>query len=191
MSVKTKHILSSNEYFHVYNRGVERKEIFFSERNYQYFVRRMTDSLNLTEIEIVAYCLMPNHFHLLLYQKEPERISKFMREVCDGYAKAINKERSRSGHLFEGKYKIKQIDSNEYLLHLSRYIHLNPVRAKLVLYPQDWEFSSCGEYFGVRESNIISTRVIVTQVGNAEGYRKFVEEYLPRQKEKISRFLFS
>ncbi|MBI2428361.1 MAG: transposase [Ignavibacteriales bacterium] len=191
MSIKTKYIQTSNEYFHVYNRGVERKEIFFNERNFTYFIRRMTDALDPTEIEIVAYCLMPNHFHLLLFQKEPEGITKFVRSVCDGYAKAINKERSRTGHLFEGKYKIKQIESDDYLLHLSRYIHLNPVRAQLVSQAEEWEFSSCREYFEMRENKIISNRVISDQIGNAEQYRKFVEEYHPQHKEKISRFLFS
>jgi putative transposase len=119
MSEKTKYILSEGEYFHVYNRGVNRGEIFFSERNYRYFVQRIETLLDPATVEIVSFCLMPNHFHFICFQKQQSGISGFMKDLCNGYGKAVNLERSRTGHLFEGKYKIKLIDSNEYLLHLT------------------------------------------------------------------------
>ena len=132
MSIKTQYLQSVGEYFHVYNRGVNRERIFFEERNYTYFLRRMRESVESSAVTVIAYCLMPNHFHLLLRQEEQYALSDFMKGVCDGYAKAINNARKRSGHLFEGKYKLKHVTDEKYLIHITRYIHMNPVRAQLV-----------------------------------------------------------
>ncbi len=190
MSIKTKYLSATDEYFHVYNRGVCRNEKFFSVRNYCYFLQRARLYLNANSIEIISYCLMPNHFHFILLQKHPETISDFIKSVCNGYVKAINNEQSRSDHLFEGKYKLKLIDTNEYLLHLSRYIHLNPVRAKLVQQAEDWEFSSCREYYGLREDKSISLQIIQSQTESGTNYRKFVEDYKEQNKDKIKKYLF-
>ncbi len=190
MSTKTKFIQSTGEFFHIYNRGVNKNEIFFSERNYLYFHQRMMNAHNPAAVEIIVYCLMPNHFHFILRQLQPSAISDFLKDVCDGYVKAINNERSRSGHLFEGKYKMKHINSDEYLLHLSRYIHLNPVRAKLVSSAEEWLYSSCREYYGLQQSKMVSTKVVLEQFGSSKEYRKFIEEYVPKDKVKIRNLLF-
>lgn len=189
MSIKTKYILSSGEYFHVYNRGVAKGKIFFSDRNYRYFIRRINEAFEEDYLEIIAYCLMPNHFHFIFFQKRPLGISDFIKAVCNGYVKAINKERQRSGHLFEGKYKIKKIDSNEYILHLSRYIHLNPVRAKLVSKPDEWLFSSYKEYIGSMKSGNISPDIILKQFRNTSQYQQFVEDYVLEDRKKITPLL--
>ena len=191
MSTKTKDLQSTDEFFHVYNRGVNKNDIFFNERNFLYFRQRMLEANNPSSIEIIAYCLMPNHFHFIIYQLEPFGISGFMRNVCDGYAKAINKERSRSGHLFEGKYKMKHIDNDLYLFHLSRYIHLNPVRACLVDLPEEWAHSSCGTYFGLRPDPVITMQLVLQQFGGLKNYRSFVEDYVPQDREKIKTVLFN
>ncbi len=190
MSTKTKHILSTGEFFHVYNRGVNRNDIFFNERNFRYFQQRILRANNPSSVEVIAYCLMPNHFHFIVHQLEPFGISGFMKSVCDGYTKAINKERSRNGHLFEGKYKIKHIDNDLYLFHLSRYIHLNPVRACLVDSPEEWPHSSCRTYYDLRHDPIITMQVILEQFGGSREYKKFVEDYVPIDKEKIKKLLF-
>ncbi|MHB1050113.1 MAG: transposase [Bacteroidota bacterium] len=191
MSRKTAYIAAEGEYFHVYNRGVNRNQIFFSARNYRYFLERMSNGLNKSSVSIIAYCLMPNHFHFILFQQRPSGISDFIKSICDGYSKAINKDQERSGHLFEGKYKIKLIDSDEYLLHLSRYIHLNPVRAHLTTTAEAWEYSSAGVYFGIQTSGLVDSAVIFRQTGGSPGYRKFVEEYIEIDRMKISNLLFS
>jgi REP element-mobilizing transposase RayT len=151
----------------------------------------MLKANNPLSIEIIAYCLMPNHFHFIIRQLEPFGISDFMRGVCDGYAKAINKERSRSGHLFEGKYKMKHIDSDLYLFHLFRYIHLNPVRACLVSLPEEWQHSSCQAYYGLRPDPVITTQLVLGQLGGLRNYRKFVEDYVSQDKEVIKTVLFN
>ncbi len=82
MSTKTKDLQSTDEFFHVYNRGVNRSHIFFNERNFRYFRQRMLKANNPSSIEIITYCLMPNHFHLIIRQLEPFGISSFVRSVC-------------------------------------------------------------------------------------------------------------
>ena len=93
---------------------------------------------------------MPNHYHLLVRVKVDNSIEKAMQKISTGYTRAINKAYNRTGHLFEGRYRIKIIANEEYLIHLCRYIHLNPVKAKLANRLEDWEFSSCIDYIGKR-----------------------------------------
>jgi REP element-mobilizing transposase RayT len=190
MSTKTKYLRSTGEFFHIYNRGVDRNKIFFDDRNFRYFQQRVSASLDPSSLEINAYCLMPNHFHFIVRQLAHSAISGFMRSVCDGYAKAINKGLSRSGHLFEGKYKMKQIVNDTYLVHLSRYIHLNPVRAGLVRLPEEWQYSSCQVYFGMREEAVVSTQPVLEQFGSPRDYKKFVDEYVAEDRRRISNLLF-
>lgn len=189
MPTKTDLLPSVGKYFHLYNRGVNREHIFFQDRNYDYFVGRMAKYFPGSGVTMLAYCLMPNHFHLLVRQDEPYSISSLMKGICDGYAKAINRQLKRSGHLFEGKYRIKHIDDDSYLLHLSRYIHLNPVAARLVRSATEWIHSSCREYCGLRENQLVATDVILSQFGSHGKYLKFLEEFTLRDKEKAQRYL--
>ncbi len=139
-------------YYHVYNRGVEKRNIFLDESDYKFFlhllklylspnnahiphvlvtrrnlVRPRAVSQVADEVKLVAYCLMPNHFHLLIKQKTINGMTKLLRKVSTTYAMYFNEKYNRVGSLFQGPYKAVLIDSEHYLLHLSRYIHLNPV----------------------------------------------------------------
>ena len=133
---------------------------------------------------------MPNHFHFILHQLQENGLLQFIAKICNGYVKAVNLEQERSGHLFEGKYKLKLIDDNGYLLHLSRYIHLNPVRAGLVSRPEDWRYSSCREFYDIDSEKFVHKEIVLSQFGNAKEYRKFVEEYRPEDQDRIKKFLF-
>lgn len=190
MSVKTNLLKSVGNYFHVYNRGAHRNPIFFEERNYDYFLQRMEKYKNNDRIQIVSYCLMPNHFHFLLYQITENAISEYVRGVCDGYVKAVNKAYHRSGHLFEGKYKLKLVDDEQYLLHLSRYIHINPVDAHLAAHPGDWKYSSYYEYLGKTDRTIVIPSIILQQFNNIDGYIDFTENYKRDDDEQLKNFLF-
>lgn len=208
MSTKTKYLATVDTYFHVYNRGVSRLPVFFSAADYNDFLRRVrkqlerpSDTLNVIQaqsqphnngrVELVAYCLMPNHFHFILHQLAANAISDFMGHVCNGYVKAINLKMRRSGHLFEGKYKMKLIDDNSYLLHLSQYIHMNPVRARLVKRAEDWAFSSCRTYYGLATDSFISTEAILGNFSSREEYLAFVESYREEDKEDMEKYLTS
>lgn len=139
-----------NGFYHIYNRGNNKAPIFFDEADYKmflFFVKlyliKPEDSMQLMlerfpkaihipknfhkEITIVAFCLMPNHFHLLIKQTEPRTIEGFMRALSIRYAMYSKKKYDRTGHLFQDRYKGILITHDSYLLHLSRYIHLNPI----------------------------------------------------------------
>ncbi len=190
MSNRTPHIQSSGTYFHIYNRGVNRNTIFFEEENYRFFLQRMNE-YNIPELDILAYCLMPNHFHLIVQQHTPEAISHYMGRLCKSYVHAVNNRFNRTGHLFEGKYKIKEIDSIEYLLHLSRYIHLNPVRAQLVKGAKEWKYSSYEMYVNAMGRNsFLKPLTVLQEFNERNNYVDFVEMYKPADKEKIVSVLF-
>ena len=191
MTKKTSHIQSVGGYFHIYNRGVNRQQIFFYDDNYMFFLSRMSVYHTDSGIDILAYCLMPNHFHLLLRQNEPGAVSQFLGRVCKSYAQAINKRLNRTGHLFEGKYKSKVIDDTIYLHHLSRYIHRNPVRAKLAIDPLGWKYSSYSFYITQKSMDVpVNSQPVLQQFKDSRDYRDFVESYTADDKQKIDKYLF-
>ena len=140
------------EYYHVYNRGNNRQPIFFERENYLFFLRRLRERLLVVQdpavepdsgspevrqvCTLVAYCLMPNHYHLLVSPTD-DGFSRNMQRFSISYTKAINKRHDRVGALFQGHYQALHVDRAEYLLHLSRYIHLNPVEGGLANQAQD------------------------------------------------------
>ncbi|OQA52973.1 MAG: Transposase IS200 like protein [candidate division WS2 bacterium ADurb.Bin280] len=97
-------------------------------------------------VEIIAYCIMPTHIHLVLKQIESEGISKFLAKVLNSYSRYFNTRHKRTGPLWEGRFKSVLVDRDEQLLHLTRYLHLNPTSAGLVDNPEDWDYSSYNEY---------------------------------------------
>jgi REP element-mobilizing transposase RayT len=145
------------EFYHLYNRGVEKRVIYKDLQDYSRFtellyVSNTTESTDIRNIKrrnksifdwkpekplvaIGAYCLMPNHFHILLTPLQDEGVSIFMRKMCTSYSMYFNKKYERSGTLFEGKFKAKHVESDEYLKYLFSYIHLNPVK----LIQSDWK----------------------------------------------------
>lgn len=145
-------------YYHAYNRGVEKRDIFIDTHDYAVFLsllkrylnpERGSDPVNnkphplSSEINLLSFCLMPNHFHILLKQKTIDGITKLIRAVSTNYVMYFNKKYERVGTLFQGKYKAVLVDHDAYLLHLSRYIHLNPV---LGSDPKTYPYSSYGYY---------------------------------------------
>ena len=189
---KTKYL--DEHYYHVFNRGSRSEEIFFSDANYEYFLRLLSKNTATHLVYLVAYCLMPNHYHLVLQQKENGSISKLIQSVITSYVQAINKKYDTSGTLFQGKAKAKLIDSNEYVLQVIRYIHLNPVNAGLVRLPQDWRFSDYRKWIGDTFPTPTRDRrgsLRDEYFANAKDYHQFVEEYqIEQQNNKLEKFLF-
>ena len=146
---------SEGEFYHVYNRGTEKRKVFLNRNDYARFTALLyicnsnepvhiqdtppqtifSTPRSETYTEIGAYCLMPNHFHLLLYEKTAEGISKFMQKLLTAYTMYFNKKYNRSGALFQGKFKARHVDKDEYLKYLISYIHLNPIK----LIDPDWK----------------------------------------------------
>lgn len=122
--------------YHLYNRGNNHQTIFFERENYLHFLRLVRRYLVEQSLDVLSYCLMPNHYHLLVCFKG-EDVSEAMQFLSLAYTKAINRRYNRVGSLFQGRFQSIWVDREEYLCHLVRYIHLNPVKAGLVLQPQD------------------------------------------------------
>jgi putative transposase len=166
-------IFQAGNYYHVYNRGNNRQLIFFERDNYIYFLRQLRTHLIHRGVDIIAYCLMPNHYHLLVDLKT-EHFSKLMQAFTLSYAKAMNKRYKKVGSLFQGRFQAIHVDKDEYLLNMTRYIHLNPVEANLVEKAEDWEFSSYQEYVDLRRGSL--PKLDGVQFSSAEAYRYFLED---------------
>ena len=144
-----------NGYYHLYNRGVEKRDIFLNDQDYAVFLHYLKKYLDpelgsdphsiANEIDLLAFCLMPNHFHLLVRQRTISGITKLIRAICTNYVMYFNKKYERVGTLFQGKYKAALIGDDNYLLHISRYIHLNPFPGSD---PKAYKYSSYRYYLG-------------------------------------------
>ena len=175
-------------YYHIYNRGHNRQLIFFEGENYIYFLQKLRIYLiEKGKIDIIAYCLIPNHYHLLIHLKTPE-LSPYMQGLSLAYTKAINKRYERVGSLFQGRFQAIHVDHEAYLAYLTRYIHLNPVAAKLVSKAEDWEFSSYPEYANLRRGTLPQVERVRGQFPSVDDYRLFVEAQM--NHSEIQRFTF-
>ena len=161
-------------FHHVYNRGTNHQNIFFERENYLYFLRLIRQAFTTHDVDVVAYCLMPNHYHLLVYPRS-DRLSEAMKSLSLAYTKAMNKRFNRVGGLFQGRFQKRLVTDTAYLVHLIRYIHLNPVKANLVAQPQEWEFSSYQEYAKVRSGTLPKLELIQRQLGELD-HQVFLED---------------
>ncbi len=133
-------------------------------------------------VEIVAYCVMPTHLHLTLKQLKENGISIFMGNILNSYAKYFNTKHERKGHLWEGRFKHVLVESDEQLLHLTRYIHLNPTTAYLVDKPEDWLVSSYREYLAGTGNSKICKYDDILDI-EPKDYKEFVEDRISYQRE--------
>lgn len=174
-----------HSYYHVYNRGVEKRQIFYDEQDYAVFLsylRRHLASGQVKDsrgrsyviydsVELLAYCLMPNHFHFLIYINEDARqLAKVMQSLCLAYSMYFNKRNRRVGHLFQDRFKAVRVTSESYLQHISRYIHLNPSDYK------NWKWSSLSYYLGEKTDDWIHSERILS-IFKDTNYDDFISEY--------------
>lgn len=167
----------AGHYYHLYNRGVNSQPIFFQDENWGYFINRLRHYCKPELIDIVAYCLMPNHYHLMVHLKCDDLSAKVMHPFTVSYTKAVNRQQERTGPLFQGPFKAKLVDKDGYLLHLSRYIHLNPVLGGLVDHPAEWVFSSYRDYVGLRNGTLPKPDVVLYQFPSRKAYAEFFDSY--------------
>lgn len=200
-------VFADGEIYHLYNRGVDRRTVFTKKREYQRAVdilayyrftnlpMRYSQLLSLPqiaqeatwqrirknptfEVQILAYCLMPNHFHLVLKQTQEGGISRFMANISNSYTKYFNTKYRRVGSLFQGPFKAVYVETEEQLLHLTRYVHLNPVTAKHIEidHLESYPWSSFPEYMGNTQTKICNTAWIRSHFSTSEKYRTFVSD---------------
>lgn len=207
-------IFANEQTYHVINRGVARSPIFKEEKDYLRVLQLMgfykhagpalrfsfynrlpnrekEDFMNSLKkeneplVEIVAFCLMPNHMHFLLKQLRPKGVPIFMRNLENSYARYFNTKYERIGALFQAMFRAVMIESDEQLLHVSRYVHLNPATSSLVK-PEDlsnFPWSSLAEYLGTQSPKLVNPDLVLGYFKKKEDYRQFVFDQADYQKE--------
>lgn len=207
-------ILANNEIYHVINRGVASQSTFLSKRDYQralssffyyqnqnlplgysHFIvqsqERKEEILKELRLEkkflaaIITFCLMPNHFHCLLKQVVDNGISKFLSNFTNSYTRYFNTKNNRQGPLFQGRFKAVRIETDAQLLHVSRYIHLNPYTSYLVKNLKDLEgypYSSFPEYLGKAKTSHYHKEIVLDHFKTKEAYKKFVFDQADYQR---------
>jgi len=175
-------LFENGSFYHIYNRGNRKQQIFLSYKDYERFLDKVAEYKKKLNVSIVAFCLMPNHFHFLIQQLSPNTISKFFSDLCNSYSRYFNTKYETVGTLFQGRFKSKLVDKDEYLIHVSRYIHLNPVELfgpskNLVNNLLAFKWSSLQYYLSPRKNEVVDTKVVLdyfSKKNPAEDYRKFV-----------------
>lgn len=203
-------LFSNGGIYHVYNRGVDKRTIFADAGDYGRFIdgmvafnevgRRAEQSISRASrpkaserpyVHVICYCLMPNHFHLMLEQAESNGISEFMMRLGNGYTKYFNKRHDRVGRLLESAYKIRRVETTDQQSHLTRYIHLNPLdlagmsrkrkrvewsRAEAFLNRYPW--SSFRHYAGIEMQDFVRMQTGLKHVGTQADYKRFLAEWV-------------
>jgi putative transposase len=183
--------LVPGEFIHVFNRGINSEIVFRSDRNYLFFLRRIKELLIPKTASIIAYVLMPTHYHLLI-QINNEDFSEVMGRLSLSYTKAVNREWERSGPLFESRFKAKLVDTDKYILGLSRYIHLNPVSAHLVEKPEEWPYSNYLDLISQTDEALPLENLVHSYfdyIDQRTAYQSFVEAG-KSEKESFEHLLF-
>ena len=185
-------------YYHIYNRGNNRENIFYLEKNYQYFLENFYKYLS-GYLDIYTYCLLSNHFHFLIKIKENDSItssdgidkiiSEQFRRFFLGYSQAINIQQNRTGSLFQKNFKRKRINKNDYLYRIIYYIHLNPVLHKICTSFEDYPFSSYGIILSNKPTKIKRNKVLAL-FRNKKEFFKFHQMRLT-EKEEFKNFEFN
>jgi len=188
---RLKRLTYQGGFYHLYNRGLNKQKIFHHHKDYEKLLGKLSSLLLEGDWVIYAYCLMPNHYHLLVEERKTP-IAKLIGRLFTSYGVFFNKKYKRQGPLFSDRFKSKIIQKDSYFLEVSRYIHLNPVETNLVKTPEDYPFSSLSEYVGKSHRNIIDLNRVTTLLGDhkhrVESYVKFVKDGMKLDLDKYNPF---
>ena len=220
MSIR-KTSFAPGEFYHIYNRGNGKREIFHDQWDYSHFLKILNlfnnkenhclryesgnffiPNLKTELVSIGGYCLMPNHFHLLVTEKEEGGISRFMQKLSTGYVMYYNQKYKRTGSLFEGKFKSEHVGNDKYLKYLFSYIHLNPVKlvepkwktkgvmdqTRVLEFLNGYEYSSYKKYLTDEDKyNILDTSAFPEYFPTKESFKKEIFEWLNYEKDGLDR----
>ena len=150
---------------HVTQRGNRRQPTFFCDEDYQVYRRLLAIGCRAANVEVLAYCLMPNHVHLILVPSEPDGLRAALAEAHRRYSSMINKREGWTGYLWQGRFASAPMDER-HLLACTRYVELNPVRARLVVRPQDWPWSSPSAHLSGQPDGLVSLEPMADRVEN-------------------------
>ena len=192
-----------NGYFHAFNRGNNLQNIFLDNEDYKFFIFKLKQNIFPDETlkrmrpipsgsySVLSYCLMPNHFHLLLRQNNKYTIQQLLLRVCTSYSMYFNKKYKRKGHVFQDRFKQAEIEDDEQLLWIHAYIILNPVIDKLNGSIENYKWSSYREFFNP-SAGFCDKSFVYEKLGGAIGFDKFLKDALPilRINKKLRQFRF-
>jgi putative transposase len=164
--------LVDNQIYHIINRGNRRESVFHDKFDYERFLKLLLDSKEKYKIKIYAYCLMPNHFHLVIYTKYAESLSKTMHRISSSYVRYYNKKYKISGHLWQGRYKSFIVEKDSYLLVLLKYVEANPKRANIVECCEDYKYSSANN----RINNIFDKLISNIPIDLPNDWSKYIND---------------
>lgn len=177
----------NDSFYHVYNRGVNKNRVFKDDEDYRVYLNLLKRYLSeepqihpkngiypsfYKQVELLAFCLMPNHYHLLLYQKQDGGVKELLRSLGTSYGMYFNKKYKRVGPVFQGRFRAVLVQNDIYLQHISRYIHLNPKSYA------HWEYSSYNYYIGDKRAQWIKPGRILELFNSHNEYKKFLENYV-------------
>jgi putative transposase len=195
-STKTIFPLIGGSYYHIFNRGINSQRIFFTEDNYRYFLKLLDKYLN-GYIEIIAYCLLPNHFHLVIKAHDSlnseksnidedigRKISKQFRSMFIAYSLAINKQENRTGSLFEKNFKRIEINEHEYLQYLIFYVHNNPEKHGLISNFRTYTYSSFQTYLSKGKTRL-SRQLGLEIFNDKQSFLSFHDAFHPEKDDEI------
>ena len=168
-------------YYHLYNRGAGRQSIFRQERNYWYLLRLMGKVAKECDHTIVAYSLLPNHYHWCVRQDGETSISRLPQRVFGSYTQALNVALNRRGTLFEDRFDAIKVETIDYQLNLCRYIHANPVLHGFAAAPELWPYSNYLDWIGQRPGNLIDRAFVHAHFPEPGQYQSYVNSYLINQ----------
>lgn len=184
-------IYLEQSFYHIYNRGVNKQPVFIDAKDYSVFLnllKRYLDSEPAKDksgreydwlhkkLELVAFCLMPTHFHLFIFQYTPEAMTRLLRGVSTSYTGYFNKRHKRTGPLFTDRFRASMINNDAYLIHISRYIHLNPGKYR------SHEWSSLPYYLGKKRADWVRPRRILELFDDKKDYSDFLKDYEEHKK---------
>ena len=189
---KYKATLKPENMYHVYNRAHGKEQLFIEEMNYHFFLKKFKEYIH-PMVEVYTYCLMPNHFHVLIKVKSEEELENFFEDAWkeksrtskafpvdkkvtqqfsnffNAYTKAFNKTYCRIGGLFISNYRRIKIESDRQLINTVKYIHLNPVNARLSEHPEDWKYSSFAAYISDKKS-LVAKEYVIEKYGDFNNF---------------------
>lgn len=167
-------------YYHIYNRGAGRQPIFREGRNYVYLLRLLKTVSRECNVTVIAYALLPNHYHWLLHQDGEIPAGKVPARVFGSYTQAFNRAYERTGTLFEGPYKALHVDTDAYFVNLCSYIHLNPVHHGLVDTLEAWPYSNYLEWIEKRPGTLVDRDLVRAYFANPQAYEEFIKDMQQR-----------
>jgi len=168
----------SGRIYHLYNRGAHRLSIFHEEDNYLFVLQRLKRYCRELLLTPIAYCLLPNHYLLLIRQDGEHAAGLLPRRIFNSYVKAYNKRYDHRGTLFEGPYRAVEVNNDAYLLHLCRYIHANPVAHGLVESVEEWPYSNYPEWVGLRQGTLVAPALVARFFAKPADYQAYLVDYL-------------